>query len=563
MKANIRIQIIAILTLMLMANACTDNYLTENTPNDLVTADLVNENLLLTRVQAYSIVLDAPDGRGTIGNYCGMSVSVSNRPFQEGENAGLWNNTYENYVRNLSKIIEICQNKENAADFVNKIGIARIMKAWAFARCTDAYGDIPYSESSLPAEEAILRPKYDTQKSIYEDLFKELKEAAAQLDIAKESYGGADLVYGGDVNKWKKLANSLRLRLALRVRYTDPDMASSNMSDLNESNLITSRDDDAYIFTSTDYPENQSRTYNWALQISTSSVKQLIGKTMLDILIGSGDAHNPADPRIKVYADTAKASWPGTPGYEDIPFFGYRGNPLLGLVDVEEKYPYTAESCSRWPDLFYVPKLEMPLFRCTETYFALAEAALFGLKGSSADAQTYYKKGLEAAMSWAKEYYEKCVPQLPEVLEIFQPDWNTDDINQYLAYKKLTQAEIDAFLASPAAILTGSNEEKLEQIINQKIVVLFPNEYEGWSEYRRTGYPRILIGHDHDPLQGVIPRRFMYPTNEQTINGNSYNDAIQRMGGDDKMLNKVWWDTNPLAPHKHPGEVEWRARPWI
>ncbi len=563
MKANIRIQIIAVLTLMLTVNSCTDDYPALNTPTNLVTEDLVDVNLLLTRVQAYSIVLEAPDGRGNVGNYCGMYVSEAGRPFNEGENAGLWNNTYSNYARNLSKIIQICQKRENASDLVNKIAIARIMKAWVFARCTDTYGDIPYSESCLPQEDAIYNPKYDTQKSIYEDLFKELKEAAAQLDVAKESYGAADLVYKGDVTKWKKLANSLRLRLALRVRYVDPNMASSNMSDLNESNLITSRDDDAYIFTATDYTENQSRAYNWLLQISSTSKKDYIGKTMLDILIGNGDAHNPADPRIKVYADTAMASWPGTPGYEDIPFFGYRGRPLLGLVPVEEKYPYGAESCSRKPDLLYVPELEMPLFRCTETYFALAEAALFGLKGSAADAQTYYKKGLEAAMSWAKEFYEKCVPQLPKVLEMFHPKWNADDINQYLEYKKLTQDEIDAFLSSSAATLTGSDEEKLEQIINQKLIVLFPNEDEGWAEYRRTGYPRILVGHDQDPLKGVIPRRFMYPTSEQTINSASYKEAVDRMGGTDKMLNKVWWDTNPLAPHKHPGEVEWMEHPWI
>ena len=96
------------------------------------------------------------------------------------------------------------------------IAIARILKAWAFAKVTDSYGDIPYFESSLPQEDAVYKPKYDTQQAIYTDLFKELREAAAQLDENKESYGSADLVYAGDVVKWGKLANSIRLRLALR-----------------------------------------------------------------------------------------------------------------------------------------------------------------------------------------------------------------------------------------------------------------------------------------------------------------------------------------------------------
>jgi hypothetical protein len=563
MKTKIKTHAIAILLLLFVSNACTDDFLSINTPNNLITADHVNVNLLLTRVQAYSVILDEPAIRSDVANYCGMSANVAGRPFNEGENVEPWNNVYQNYARNLSKIIEICQNDDNTAGLVNKIAIARIMKAWVFARLTDIYGDIPYSESCLPQEEAVYNPKYDTQQSIYKDLFKELKEAAAQLDASKESYGAADLIYKGDVTKWKKLANSLRLRLALRVRYADNQMARDQMGDLNESNLIVTRADDAYIFTATDYPENQNRQYNILLQFTSTSKKDLVGKTMLDILIGSGDAHHPVDPRIKIYADTATANWPGTPGHEDVSFFGYRGHPLLGLVPIQEKYPYTAESVSRMPDLAYVPEIEMPVFRCSETYFALAEAAQAGLKGSAAEAQAYYKKGIEAALDWAKVYYETCVPQLPKVVNLLHPTWNEEDINQYLTHKQITQEEIDVFLASPDATLTGTDEEKLEQIINQKIVAIYPNQFEGWAEYRRTGYPRILIGHDEDPLKGVIPRRFMYPTVERNINSHSYEEAVQRMGGTDKMLNKVWWDKNPLAPHEHPGEVEWRELPWI
>ncbi len=95
----------------------------------------------------------------------------------------------------------------------------------------------------------VYSPKYDTQESIYKDLLKELREAAAQLDDNKDAYGSADILYGGNVAKWRKFANSLRLRLALRVRYVDPALAAQEMSDLNESNLITSAEDIAYIMT--------------------------------------------------------------------------------------------------------------------------------------------------------------------------------------------------------------------------------------------------------------------------------------------------------------------------
>ena len=126
----------------------------------------------------------------------------------------MWNFSYETMLNNLSNIIQLIDGKENKAELVNKQAIARILKVWAVANLTDTYGDVPYSESCLPQEQAVYQPKYDTQQSIYTDLFKELKEAAAQLDESiRKVMVSADLIYGGDVAKWKKLANSLRLRL--------------------------------------------------------------------------------------------------------------------------------------------------------------------------------------------------------------------------------------------------------------------------------------------------------------------------------------------------------------
>ena len=127
----------------------------------------------------------------------------------------------------------------------------------------------------------------------------------------------------------------------------------------------------------------------------------------------------------------------------------------------------------------------------------------------------------------------------------------------------MKQSQIDAFLASPATTLTGTDEEKLEQIMDQKMIVLYPNTLEGWSEWRRTGYPRVLVApNEVSTLHGVSPRRKHYPNAERLINSASFNDAISRMGGKDDLLTRVWWDANTAAPHKHPGTVETRATPW-
>ena len=250
--------IVSIVLGMLLFNSCTKNFEEMNTYPGLVTSDVVDPSQILTYTEVQIFVRSNTDGSGTTGNYCGMSVSDANRPFQTGDKPGEWNSTYNTFVRNASDLMRLT---EKDPDLVNQHAIARIIKAYAFANLTDIYGDVPYFESSLPLENAVFQPKYDAQQDIYVDLFKELKEAAAELDESKPSFGNADILYQGNVGKWRKLANSLRLRLALRVRYVNPQLAKDQMADLTLANTISSRDDDAVVMTINDYPENRNQQY--------------------------------------------------------------------------------------------------------------------------------------------------------------------------------------------------------------------------------------------------------------------------------------------------------------
>jgi len=535
---------------LLVSYSCTEGFEELNTRNDLITEDLVDVNLIFTRVQVRAIKEGTTNGTGTIGNYSGMSFSISNHPFQEGDAPELWDDTYERYTNNLSEIIRLTKDD---AELVNKTAIARILKVWAFAKLTDTYGDIPYFQSSLPPDEIVINPEYDTQQSIYEDFFKELKEAAASLDASLESYGSADLVYGGDVEKWKKFANSLRLRLALRVRYADEEMARTNMSDLQESDLILAREDDASMFTATDVEDNLNSFYQDVLRDGSALEKREIGAIIIKM-----KEYN--DPRIKIFADTAKAAFPGND--PDLDYFGYRGRPVLGLVPVEYKLPWALDTSSRISDLWYVPVIEVPVLRSSEVYFALSEAALVGLR--EGDAQDYYKKGMEAAMDWAKDFYESAKPQLPNLLETIYPEWTDDDIDLLLSHKEITMTESETFLSSPTAILSGSPEEQLEQIIVQKNIALYPLEYENWSEWRRTGYPILQIGPDQNDLKGVVPRRMPWPYIERTINSANNEEAASRLSGGDNRLSRIWWDANPSVPYPFVGDpLPTRDTPWV
>jgi hypothetical protein len=533
-----------------------------NTSRSLITDDLIDIDMLFTQVLANAVVENGEEGLGTTGNWAGMSVSGANRPFATGESNGVWDRTYGNYARNLSNIIHLCSTRENADDLVNKKAVARIMKVWAFAICTDTYGDIPYFESCLPLEDAVTAPKYDLQKDIYADFFKELKEAVAEIDESKPSFGNADILYNGDLEKWKKFGNSLRLRLALRVRYADPNMASEQMADLTEADLITERDDDASIYNIDDFPEHENSRYVDLVARKATVDKNSVAKTFLDIL------KNNNDPRLHVFADTVTAWFPQTPGYEDVPYFGYRGRPLLSGDNPEEGYAYGDNTVSKWSDLLWVQIQEMPLYKASETYFSLAEAALFDLKPG--DAQAYYKKGIELALAHTKELYEKAVPQLPAVVELFKSGRPQSEIDEYLAgllaEKEITQEQIDYFLSNePVVSLTGTDEQKLEQIINQKMVALFPMEHEGWCEHRRTGYPRILVGVEESPLNGHMPRRMPWPGAEQLINADQYQAALERIGGEgkDTRTTTFWWEANPDPFKPHPETVETRTTPWV
>jgi len=558
MKLHNKIINLSLLVLViLMADACTKDFKELNTNPALLSEDLVTSEFLLTGVQ-YGIA--GGMGASDVGNYAGMTVRVDNAPFVDHFDDDAWYDTYTSYCNNLAAII---RKTENDPNLVNKKAIARILKVWVYSQATDIYGDIPYFEANKAPDEAIASPKYDTQMSIYQDFFKELKEAAAELDDSKESFGNADLYYAGNVAKWKKFANSLRLRLALRVRYVDEQMAKDNMADLQETDLITNRIDDALIYTADDIEEHRNDGYNRIVKGVDENERQeyirhqLVGKAMLDALVGSSSVTNPLDPRTKVIADTAELDGK-TVNPPHAPF-GFRAQPLLGNVPVENKYPYGSLSTSIFSLFWYVAVIEQPVLRSSEVYFALAEAALFNLR--SGDANVYFKKGIEQSIIEIQSLYNKGKDKMPALLEmVYGPGF---DATSYLAYKEMTQAQIDAFLASPATTLTGSDDAKLEQIINQKIIALYPNELEGWSEWRRTGYPRVLVAaNEQSSLHGVSARRQHYPNIEASINSVNHKEALDRMGGTDDLLDKVWWDANPDAPHVHPGTVEWRATPW-
>ena len=176
----------------ILANACTKDFKEQNTNPSLLSEDLVTPEFLLSGVQ-YGI--GGGLGASDVGNYAGMTVRVDNAPFVDHFDDGAWYATYTSFCNNLATIV---RKTSKDPELVNKKAIARILKVWVFSQATDIYGDIPYFEANKAPDESITTPKYDTQKSIYQDFFKELKEAAAELDASKRK-----LWQCGSVLWWK------------------------------------------------------------------------------------------------------------------------------------------------------------------------------------------------------------------------------------------------------------------------------------------------------------------------------------------------------------------------
>jgi hypothetical protein len=369
---------------------------------------------------------------------------------------------------------------------------------WLYHQLTDAYGDIPYTEALKNVAEVINQPKYDTQEAIYKDMLKELKEAAAQLntDPSLASFGNADILFGGNVDKWKRFANSLRLRLAIRVRYADAALAQQHITEVITAPLIDANSLNAKLTTiDGDDVNNRNPFYN---TIVVGGVDVFfISLTVTENL------KNLSDPRLSVFA------LPASDGVS-----GYRGRPIALFGD--EKLPYTTEKIARFPIYLKAAVYPIIIMNAAEVYFLRAEAALAGL--SSENPQQMFIKGIQASLE------------------------------QY----NIAPAAITNYLNSASGTLAGTNEQKLEQIIIQKFLANYFEGYEGWAEFRRTGYPKIWTGSDKGSTNGAIPRRLTYPQDEYAKNESNVTEAVNRLNGGDKLLSRIWWDKKPGLPFPHP-----------
>ena len=441
-----------------------------------------------------------------------------------------WNNRITSQQRDLFNIsinIDLAA-KENypSINFAGTFAVKKIIKIISAARVADAHGPVVYSKFEKPNADGIT--DFDSQKDAYNYFIADLTAAANQLYQIGNTASSvnaedkavlklSDLVYDGNMLKWAKLANSLKLRMAMRMSYADPTKSKQYAEEALTSpvGLITDNDDNALI--KIGQSEMSFIVYEWG--------DCFVGAPLVSYLQGY------FDPRLTAYVK--EATDPNMTGE-------YKGiRTGINLINGKATYGGFSQPLAKAAkaDYFSATDGRLKVFTSSETWFLKAEAALRGYTGSG-DIKTNYETGVAQSFG----------------------EWGKDGVAAYLNDSQSTEEPYVDPKNAQNNVLTGnpqlstitikwngadSNERKLERIITQKWLSLYPNGPEAWAEQRRTGYP-ILFKVRQNDSGGTIDtdkmiRRIPF-TNDTKTSSYNYPQAAQSLNGPDTGGTRLWWD---------------------
>jgi hypothetical protein len=389
-----------------------------------------------------------------------------------------FNGWYTGPLMDLETVITSPTLDANEGPVVNQIAAAKILKAYIFWFLTDRWGDIPYS-TALKGQ-GNFTPKYDKQQDIYNSLFALLDEANAAIVTGTIKN---DIMYNGDMTKWKKFGNTVHMLMALRLSKVDAVKGAAEFNKASTNGIMTANTDNFA------YPHllDKNNENFWYTQMNVMGrLWYAVSKPLVDTM------QSVADPRLPVFANKA-TSGPLSGNYVGLDY---------GLTTT-----VTPTNFSLLGDKLRLQNSPVYLVTYAEALFAKAEAAKLGwITGGDATAKTNYESAIQNS--------------------ILQWTGSTTGASTYIAQPKVLYDLANA----------------IKQIAIQRWIHLFLHGYESWAEWRRTGYPLLIAapGANGDK----IPRREGYPTIERSNNTTNYNAAVAAFpyGGTDDLNTRVWWD---------------------
>jgi len=477
--------------LMTVLGACTKDFeeinTNPNSPETTNTEFLMSEVVLST---AYAYQENAVDRRpASAARYLTLVRNTGYDLLDWGPVD--WNDIYSRLSVNKTFLETAQKRSEN-----QYVAISKIMKAFNFGYLTDLYGDVPYSQALKSKESNIIYPEYDQQQSIYPDLLRELREANDLLKGANpEINAKGDVLFKGKALQWRKFANTLRLRMLLRISKVYDSAFTEMQAIINDKSSFpifeSSADNAEMVYLGT------TAGYSWPAgplaMIDFDYQKTKVSKELVDHLTQRND------PRLAIWVEPVKSTAGSTVDQNK-----YVGVP--NAIDAPTAYNGGEDHVSVFSNSFFRknggasnPALKASLMTYTEMCFILAEAMQKGkLSVAGETAESMYYKGIKESIS----SYGAVAPA---------------------GYFDQTLVKYD-----------GS----LEQLITQKWMAMLFKGAEGWFDQRRTGFPAFVTG----PLAAGrgIPKRYIYPDSESAKNKVNYQKAVSVFGADNQYT-LMWY----------------------
>lgn len=452
-------------------------------------------------------------------------------------NAG-WANTISNYnpkddwsrvflksdkiipilTSNLAVVDVVSQNTENPVPYA----LAKIIKVATMHRVTDTFGPIPYTQLESSSDQNI---PYDSQETVYKTFFEELNDALDVLnaDPNAKLVPSADYIYGGDINKWIKFANSLKLRLAIRIAYANPTLSKEMAEEAvkpENGGLIESNTDNASwnYFKTLENPIFVATRYNQATHADGTACAT------------GGDTHAAADIicYMNGYKDNRREKFFTKSEWTGYDYVGLRRGIII---------PDLATKGHRYSGVNITPTSPIYWLNASEVAFLRAEgAAVFGYN-MGGSAESFYNEGIRLSFEqWDVGGVEEYLEDDSSIPTSYKDPGNDNTYTNVLSKITIKWNE------------SASQEEKQERIIVQKWIANWQLGNEAWADFRRTGYPRLIPATDRGNKSGGVvdsnkgARRMPYPLDEYNSNADNVTEAVAKyLNGPDNMATDLWW----------------------
>lgn len=485
MKTNIKIQFLILAGVLVISNSCTKDFTAMNINPDSPTVVPATNVFLRATTSVIGTLYGERLDIYYAGSYAGQTAAIGTGDYEYRVdiNNSMWRSMYIA----MTYFVDAARLAKDEGN-TNLYAAALTMKAFAAQQTTDIWGKVPYSEA-FRMSEGLIYPKYDTQQEVYTAILKELKEAADILNSGTGNIGVGDYMFKGNVDKWKKFCNSVRLRVAMRMSYADEAGAKAVVAEIlnNPSTypVMTENADNAYFWWPGVSPDQEP----WFQRMGALDGKKKDQYRTNSVMVNALKDNN--DPRLPVYVD--KNKYGNYNGYRF--YYGQTKDTMNNANNVS----FIADRFGNDPKGF------SPLMNCAEVHFFIAEARQRSLV--SGDAKAAYETGIARSME----------------------------------ENKIGADAVATYLAQPEVAWNGGTMPNIQKIALQNWLAIFKQSVEAWSESRRTDIPLMTsVSENYAKNHNRPPFRMAYADEEKSLNTNFPKEVNEN---DIFWGTQVWWDT--------------------